>query len=210
MSKETEFKNRDRYIQLGIAISTLRKMRGLSQEQLAERMCVSRSAIAKWETDKGLPDIENLKILSRFLGVSMDSLLSDSDDAPSSVIRKQYHLSSYGRGCKKVRKDRLMCSEFPDARICTLLGRPVLAEEGNIVDSTLGFLTPIPFGSPEFMKSVRDLERDFYLVEREDEQFFATVTDDTLELRLLPQKQTENTFHLGNWVFVRGNYLVEE
>ena len=36
MSKETEFKNRDRYIQLGIAISTLRKMRGLSQEQLAE------------------------------------------------------------------------------------------------------------------------------------------------------------------------------
>lgn len=45
MSKETEFKNRDRYIQLGIAISTLRKMRGLSQEQLAERANVSRSHI---------------------------------------------------------------------------------------------------------------------------------------------------------------------
>jgi len=195
---------------LGERIRQARKYCGLSQEQLAEQMCVSRSAIAKWETDKGLPDIENLKILSRFLGVSMDSLLSDSDDAPFSVIRKQYYLSTYGRGCKKVRKNRLMRSEFPDARICTLLGRPVLAEEGNIVDSTLGFLTPIPFGSPEFMKSVRDLERDFYLVEREDEQFFATVTNDTLELRLLPQKQTGNTFQLGNWVFVRGNYLVEE
>ena len=49
MSKDTEFKNRDRYIQLGIAISTLRKMRGLSQEQLAERANVSRSHISSIE-----------------------------------------------------------------------------------------------------------------------------------------------------------------
>ena len=49
MSKETEFKNRDRYIQLGIAISTLRKMRGLSQEQLAEKANVSRSHISSIE-----------------------------------------------------------------------------------------------------------------------------------------------------------------
>ena len=49
MSKDAEFKNRDRYIQLGIAISTLRKMRGLSQEQLAERANVSRSHISSIE-----------------------------------------------------------------------------------------------------------------------------------------------------------------
>ena len=49
MGKDTEFKNRDRYIQLGIAISTLRKMRGLSQEQLAERANVSRSHISSIE-----------------------------------------------------------------------------------------------------------------------------------------------------------------
>ena len=49
MSKDNEFKNRDRYIQLGIAISTLRKMRGLSQEQLAERANVSRSHISSIE-----------------------------------------------------------------------------------------------------------------------------------------------------------------
>ena len=42
MSKEVSFKNRDRFIQLGIAISTLRKMRGLSQEKLAERAGISR------------------------------------------------------------------------------------------------------------------------------------------------------------------------
>lgn len=49
MGNETEFKNRDRYIQLGIAISTLRKMRGLSQEQLAERANISRSHLSSIE-----------------------------------------------------------------------------------------------------------------------------------------------------------------
>ncbi|MBE6903510.1 MAG: helix-turn-helix transcriptional regulator [Ruminococcaceae bacterium] len=49
MSKEVQFKNRDRYIQLGIAISTLRKMRGMSQEQLSEKANVSRSHISSIE-----------------------------------------------------------------------------------------------------------------------------------------------------------------
>ena len=49
MSKEVEFKNRDRFIQLGIAIAALRKMRGLSQEKLAEKANVSRSHISSIE-----------------------------------------------------------------------------------------------------------------------------------------------------------------
>ncbi len=43
------FKNRDRFIQLGIAISTLRRMRGMSQEQLAEKACVSRAHLSAIE-----------------------------------------------------------------------------------------------------------------------------------------------------------------
>ena len=49
MSKDVEFKNRDRFLQLGIAIAALRKMRGLSQEQLAEKANVSRSHISSIE-----------------------------------------------------------------------------------------------------------------------------------------------------------------
>ena len=49
MSKDVEIKNRDRFLQLGIAISALRKMRGLSQEQLAEKANVSRSHISSIE-----------------------------------------------------------------------------------------------------------------------------------------------------------------
>ena len=49
MSKNAIFKNRDRFIQLGIAISTLRKMRGMSQEQLAEEANISRSHLSAIE-----------------------------------------------------------------------------------------------------------------------------------------------------------------
>lgn len=49
MGKEVEYKNRDRFIQLGIAISTLRRIRGLSQEKLAERAKISRSLLSNIE-----------------------------------------------------------------------------------------------------------------------------------------------------------------
>ncbi len=195
---------------LGEKIRYARKNCGLSQGQLAEKLCVSRSAIAKWETDKGIPDVENLKMLSRLLGVSVDSLLDDSADAEPSVIRESFHLAAYGRGCKKVKKDRMMRDRFPDAKICTLLGRPELAAEDRVVDSSLGFLTPIPFGTPEFMKSVRDIDKDFYLVEQETGQLFVTVTDEFLEIHPLPQKQAEKTFKLGSWIFILCDYLPEE
>ena len=46
MRKEVAFKNRDRFMQLGIAISSLRKVRGLSQEKLAEKANISRSLLS--------------------------------------------------------------------------------------------------------------------------------------------------------------------
>lgn len=49
MGKEVDYKNRDRFIQLGIAISTLRRIRGLSQEKLAERANISRSLLSNIE-----------------------------------------------------------------------------------------------------------------------------------------------------------------
>lgn len=46
MRKEVAFKNRDKFIQLGIAIASLRKLRGMSQEQLAEKAGISRSLLS--------------------------------------------------------------------------------------------------------------------------------------------------------------------
>jgi len=49
MSKEVEFKNRDRFIELGLTIAALRKMQGMSQEQLAEKAMMSRSHLSSIE-----------------------------------------------------------------------------------------------------------------------------------------------------------------
>ena len=46
MRKEVSFKNRDRFIQLGIAIASLRKLRGMSQEKLAEKAGISRALVS--------------------------------------------------------------------------------------------------------------------------------------------------------------------
>ena len=57
-------------------LQELRKSRGLTQEELAEALFVSRTAISKWESGRGYPSIDSLKEISRFFSVSIDELLT--------------------------------------------------------------------------------------------------------------------------------------
>ncbi len=57
-------------------LQELRKNKGLTQEELAENLFVSRTAISKWESGRGYPNIESLKDISKFFEVSIDDLLS--------------------------------------------------------------------------------------------------------------------------------------
>ena len=50
----------------------LRKNKGLTQEELAEALYVSRTAISKWESGRGYPSIDSLKDISKFFSVSID------------------------------------------------------------------------------------------------------------------------------------------
>lgn len=54
----------------------LRKSRGLTQEELAEALYVSRTAISKWESGRGYPSIDSLKEISKYFSVTIDDLLS--------------------------------------------------------------------------------------------------------------------------------------
>lgn len=58
----------------GGKLKSIRKQAGLSQEKLAEKIGVSRQAITKWETDAGIPDIENIMAISTLFGVFIDEL----------------------------------------------------------------------------------------------------------------------------------------
>lgn len=60
-------------------LQELRKRKGLTQEELAEALYVSRTAISKWESGRGFPNIESLKAVSKFFSVSVDELLSGEE-----------------------------------------------------------------------------------------------------------------------------------
>ena len=75
MRKQVSFKNRDRFIQMGIAIAALRKLRGMSQEQLAEEAGISRSLLSTIEA----PGLIHSFSLESFFNIA-DALKVDPAD----------------------------------------------------------------------------------------------------------------------------------
>lgn len=60
-------------------LQELRRKKGLTQEELAESLFVSRTAISRWESGRGYPNIDSLKATARFFGVTVDELLSGDE-----------------------------------------------------------------------------------------------------------------------------------
>ncbi len=65
-----------RFMEFNEKLQELRKQKGLTQEELAGMLYVSRTAISKWESGRGYPSIDSLKAISKFFSVSLDELLS--------------------------------------------------------------------------------------------------------------------------------------
>ena len=63
---------------IGERLKELRKLNNLSQEQVAKELNITRQAISKWETDKTMPDIENIILLSKLYNVSLESARRNS------------------------------------------------------------------------------------------------------------------------------------
>ena len=194
---------------LGEKIKEARKQCGLSQEQLAEKMAVSRSAVAKWEANNGLPDVENLKTLATLLNVSIDYLLDNGAPIDTGVIREPYNLSDYGKGSKKKKKDRVIREKYPDAEIHTLIGKVKLTKSEKVIDNVLGFFTDAPFGTPDLINSFKNMDKEFYLVEKDGKQFLVTITDEFVETRQLAKRITAEKFEIENWKFTKCAYEVK-
>ena len=60
-------------------LQELRKQKELTQEELAEVLFVSRTAISKWESGRGYPNIDSLKAIAKYFGVTIDELLSGDE-----------------------------------------------------------------------------------------------------------------------------------
>ena len=76
-------------MELGKQIKECRQAAGLSQEELAERVYVSRQTISNWENDKSYPDVHSLVLLGEIFQISLDKLIKGDIDRMKEEIKKE-------------------------------------------------------------------------------------------------------------------------
>lgn len=193
---------------LGEKLKEARKQAGLSQEQLSEKLSISRSAVAKWETDNGIPDVDNLKAISKLLNVSIDYLLDNNENLDKSVIKEPINLSEY-EGKRKIKKDKCVREKFPTAKINSLLAKKKLTKGERIFDNLLAIITDAPFGTAEVYNELKDVDKQYYLVEDGNKQFLVLITDEFIISRELAKKQYATKFEIGDIKFTKCSYEVK-
>ena len=76
-------------------LQELRKARSLTQEELAEALFVSRTAVSKWESGRGYPNLDSLKEISRFFSVSIDDLICSEEIISAAEDEKKECIDKY-------------------------------------------------------------------------------------------------------------------
>lgn len=187
---------------------------GYTQGELANKLTVSRAAIAKWESSRGMPEVTNLKNIAEVLGVSVDYLLDDGSELDLSVTKKAIDLSKFSDGEKLSRlkkleiKERLIREEYPNAELIRLTVTKIKnTKRETKADLAIGWfsllLDSIPlFGTQEFGKTVNSMDQQYYLVNEEKTQYFVLMTDEHMISRLLANRITEKKFEIGDRVFL--------
>ena len=187
----------------GEKLQEARKTAGYTQEQLAEKLCVSRSAIAKWESGNGMPDIENLKGISQLLDVSIDYLLDEEGRLDFSVTKEPIDFNAFEK-TKKCRDqyDAVVTAKFPEAdSIVPLIREKVLSKTEHILEWTI---MPM-FG---LFTAVDQINKNgaSYLVEQAGKQYLVFVTKEFMTTAHIVKPITEKKFVIGENRYKRFRY----
>lgn len=129
---------------LGERIRNYRKKLGLSQEQFAEKINVSRQAITKWENDSGIPDIDNLISISKIMGISLDELVMGEKENDISDIKRSA-LNQRNRNCKLY---LFAAIGFSFAWFCWFISLLLNVADGNTATAVLSGINTTLLGLP--------------------------------------------------------------
>lgn len=187
----------------GEKLKEARKEAGLSQEQFAEKMNVSRSAIAKWETDKGMPDVNNLKVMAQLLDVSVDYLLDDDKKISFNEIKEAINLDDYEKSGKcRDKKDAVCLAKNNDATAIYALFRK---RKMSKVEWWIDFI--VQPGVVDVLDQFNNMA-SFYLVEKGAKQYLVKVTKDFITTNELTDKVDVKKFVVGKYQFKKGYQIV--
>jgi transcriptional regulator with XRE-family HTH domain len=188
---------------LGEKLKAARKKAGLSQDELAQKVCVSRQAITKWENNKGIPDIANLKALATLFDVSVDYLLSDAPGFSAQIIREPIDIGQYKKSGKERGKfDAAVRATYPNADVIyPLTRRRKLTTWEAIVDFV------VQPGTLTAADSLRDLS-GYYVVDLGDRHLLVDVSKEFVESRELNAKFDKRKQVIGDNVFTKAPYTL--
>ncbi len=104
-------------------LTALRHEKGLSQEELAEKLSVTRQAISKWECGEALPDIENLILLANFYEISLDTLVGveRQENEQKNDTDKAYEYIDEHAGAKKSSLLYVIAQNLPYPILCVII-----------------------------------------------------------------------------------------
>lgn len=185
---------------LGQKLKEIRKKFGLSQEQLAEIINVSRQAITKWETDAGLPDTENLKELSRIFEISIDYLLDNNNELPLLVMKKKLDKENYKN---KISSYEEVLKEYYPApwKIYILTREKKMSKLEGIFDFIIGA------GTIDVADALNDMS-PYYLAIKDNIKLLVNIKDWVLEVKELNPDINEKKFIVDKNIFRKHNELV--
>lgn len=185
----------------GEKLKAARKEAGLSQEQFAEKMSVSRSAVAKWESDKGMPDVNNLKVMAQLLDVSMDYLLDEDEKLSFNETREAVDLDSFEViGNCRDKKDAACYARFNEAdAIYPLIRRKKMSKAEWLTDLIVG---PGIIQGADYLSD----SSSYYLVESGSKQLLVNISADFISSKELANKVDPKKFDFGNYTFKKATY----
>lgn len=112
-------------------LQELRKQKGITQEELAKYLYVSRTAISKWESGRGYPGIDSLKAIAKFFSVTVDELLSSDEILSIAEKEEKQKISSF----------RDITFGLIDISALMLLFLPLFAERGGEIIRSVSLLS---------------------------------------------------------------------
>ena len=188
---------------IGIKIKQCRKKAGLSQEELAGKLCVSRQAITKWENNKGIPDISNLQCIAKLFDVSVDYLIEENTIVLDTVVREVINLEEYKKieNCRS-KFDAVVKDQYPKAEIIYPLIRK---KKLSLIENVIDFIV-----QPGVLNVADSLNNSssYYFVKLENKQLLVNVTKEFIESREVNCQFAEKKQIVGNQIFMKSSYTL--
>ena len=191
-------------------LKQLRQQTGWSQEQLADRLNVTRQAVAKWERGAGFPDIDNMQALAKLFNTSVDELLDYTRAGLASAMREPIDLDAYPTDTKGYSaSDLAVADKFADAdQIESVNRHRRLTWWQKIIDFFVGAGTLDMAFSGEAIGQLKG-DRRYYLVEKSDRSWIVEVTRTYIERRELTKPFPRQQLSVGDFIYRRSGFIVK-